>query len=92
MYAYLVKHAGERPEVLEAYGEQIHKFVERNLTHHRITEDLAVLYEACVTEETLTKEMADDLSEVMFSHRITCGNDRCGGCASRDERTNLLFL
>lgn len=35
----------ERPEVLEAYGEQIHKFVERNLTHHRITEDLAVLYE-----------------------------------------------
>lgn len=81
LYAYLVKHAGERPEVLEAYGEQIHKFVERNLAHHRITEDLALLYEACVTEETLTKEMADDLSEVMFSHRITCGNDRMDGVA-----------
>lgn len=79
LYSYVVKHANENPEALEVYHEQIQKFIQRNLAHHRITKDLAVLYTTCLTEENITEEIAKDLASVLFSYTITCDNERMDG-------------
>lgn len=81
LFAYILKHREERPDVFQMYAEQIRTFMLRQLAHHRISPDLAVLYEGLLKEEEITGEVAEALPHVLFTHALYCDNEQMDGVA-----------
>lgn len=79
LFAYIIRHRTERQDLFRMYEEQIRSFTLRQLHHHRVTQDIAVLYEYFLGEEELTKEVAGELPYVMFTHELYCGNEGMDG-------------
>lgn len=79
LFAYIMKRKEERPDLYQMYEEQIHEFTLRQLSHHRITPDIVILYEGFMTENELTEELAADLPCVMFTHMLYCENESMDG-------------
>lgn len=76
LYAYLVKHREEYPELYITYLPDMEKFITEQLEKCRINRDLAYLYKKLLSEQMLTDEGAQCLSEVLFTHRICLEDDR----------------
>lgn len=79
LFAYIWKHRNEHPDIFRMYEEQMWSFLQRQLGHHRISEDLAVLYEGFLTEEKITGDIAQELPYVMFMHVLFCDNEKMDG-------------
>lgn len=79
LFAYILNHREEQPDVFETYTEQIQAFTLRQLTHHRISPDLAVLYEGLLGEEQITGEVAEALPYVLFTYDLHCPNEEMDG-------------
>ena len=79
LFAYVVKHRKERPEIFGMYEDQIWSFLKRQLSHHRISEHLAVLYQELLVEDQITAEVAQELPDVMFMHSLYCDNEKMDG-------------
>lgn len=79
LFSYIIKHQEETPQVYQLYREQMEQFTYRQLSHHRITPDLAVLYEALLGETQICGNIAKDLPHVMFRYGIWCENERMDG-------------
>lgn len=73
-YASIVRNRNEHPEYFQVYQDVIWKFVEGQLSNHRINSELTVLYEAFLTQENVKGQIAKDLPYVLFTHHITCKN------------------
>lgn len=73
-YASIVRNRNEHPEYFQVYRDVIWKFVEGQLSNHRINSELAVLYEAFLTHGNVKGQIAKDLPYVLFTCHITCKN------------------
>lgn len=76
LYAYIVKKRKEQPENFRAYGTHIREFALKQLGRHRITEDIAIIYEGLFLKDNIRDSVARDLPYVMFNHLLTCSNER----------------
>lgn len=79
LYAYVVQNRDELGDTYGQYRPVIEEFAMRQLASGKISNNLAVLYEEFVSEDTITAEVAKQLPEVMFCHEILCGNPRIVG-------------
>lgn len=75
-YAYIVKKKQECPENFRLYGNHIRDFALRQLSRHRISEDMGVIYEALLLEDNVQGSVAQNLPYVMFSELLTCENEQ----------------
>ncbi len=76
LYAYIIKNQREQPEVFRAYGTHIREYALRQLERHRVTEDIAVIYEGLFKEGNIRDSVAKDLPYVMFNHLLICADSR----------------
>lgn len=72
LYAYIVKKRESIPDYYAYYEDTIREFACTELSRHRISEDLACLYENVFSEENITDSVAADLPKVMFKRLLTC--------------------
>lgn len=79
LFAYILNHRTERPDIFQIYEEQIRSFALRQLHHHRITADIATIYEGLFGEEPVTAEVAEELPYIMFTHLLYCDNELMDG-------------
>lgn len=79
LFSYIVKHREDNPEIFRVYNSQIQEFAYRQLSHHRISPDLAILYEALWGPEQIRDEVAKDLPFVMFRYGLWCDNEKMDG-------------
>lgn len=74
LYAYVIKNKEQIPDTYNAYRDNIEEFCFSQLHQGRISENLAIIYEECINEDTITDNVAHELPNVMFSHEILCSN------------------
>ena len=74
LYAYVIRNKEQIPDTYNAYKNNIEEFCFAQLHQGRISENLAIIYEDCINEETITDNVAAELPKVMFSHEIICNN------------------
>lgn len=76
LYASIVRNREQHPEYFQVYREVIWKFILTQLSAHRINEELAVLYEAFLTPESVKDEVARELPGILFACQVSCGNKK----------------
>lgn len=74
LYAYILKKRETLPEYYEHYKETIREFALTQLSHHRISENMAVIYEAVLSEEDIVDSVARELPRIMFTQLLTCSH------------------
>lgn len=72
LYAYIVKKRDSLPEYYDHYKEIIREFALTQLSHHKISEDMATIYEAVFEPEDIVDSVATELPKVMFTENLTC--------------------
>lgn len=76
LYANIIRNRAKDTETFETYRKAMELFMEAQLLEGRISEDLALIYEALLTPYVLNERMADGLSRALFTYEITCENPR----------------
>ena len=76
LYFYLIENKKEVPEFYRAYQEQMKEFALRQLSHHRVSENLSLIYQEMFGEEQMQGEVAKHLARIMFSYGLWC-DDEC---------------
>lgn len=74
LYACLLRNRSDYEVQYRIYEKDMEAFAKAKLKEGKISTDLAVLYEAFLTESVLDKELADALSNLMFRYEIKCEN------------------
>ncbi len=75
LYAYIVRKREEQPDHFRLYGTHIREYALKKLEQHRITEDIATIYEALFQEGNIQDSLARQLPFVMFRQKLTCYNE-----------------
>lgn len=70
LYANVYRNREGFPELYESYRSAIEQFVTEQILKRRINRDLAYLYKNILVPGTLTQEVAEALSELLFIHLI----------------------
>lgn len=73
-YARIVKNREEHPEYFQIYSNAMREFTLKQLYEHRISPELAILYEAFLGIENCKDRIAKELPYVLFAHHIKCTN------------------
>ncbi len=73
-YASIVRNQERYPEYYQSYHEAIREYTLRQLYDHRISPQLAVLYEEFLSVENCKDRIARELPGVLFVHRLHCDN------------------
>ncbi len=76
LYANIIRNRTKDAETFETYRQTMELFMEEQLLEGRMSEDLALIYEALLTPYVLNARMADGLSRALFTYEITCENPR----------------
>ncbi|HBA97303.1 MAG TPA: hypothetical protein DCZ23_04255 [Lachnospiraceae bacterium] len=79
LYAYIIRNKKQIPDAYNAYMDNIEEFCFEQLEQGRISENLAVIYEECINEATVTGSVAYELPKVMFSYEVICNNPDIAG-------------
>ncbi|MBR6003402.1 MAG: hypothetical protein IK068_01615, partial [Lachnospiraceae bacterium] len=74
LYARILDKHEEMPDVFENYKPMIERFVLEELTNEHINKDMAILYRFVLSNMSLTSDMAENLSRLLFMHKITVSN------------------
>lgn len=86
LFANIVQHKQEIPDIYQMYLEQMKSFLQSKLEMHRMDKNLSVLYLEFVTETDLTPSMAKDVPNVLFKQMIECMHPSIVGvCVSHKE-------
>lgn len=92
LYAYIVRMKEEQPEYFRMYRDTIYDFTLTQLSHHRITKDLALLYQTLLTEDVIRGDVAANLPYVMFTKNLFCANTKMVGVmVSHTELTEETY-
>ncbi len=75
LYAYIIKKREEKPEYFRLYGTAIREYALRQLSRHRISEDMGAIYEGLFLIENVQDSVAQNLPYVMFAERLICDNE-----------------
>lgn len=70
LYANVLRHGEEIPEICESYAGQIEHFVFRQVGHGHINEDLAYLYKRIICESMIDEDFAKSLIRLLFTHQV----------------------
>lgn len=73
-YASIVRNQEKHPEAYQIYSNTIREFTLKQLYDHRISPELAVLYEKFIGVENCKDRIAKELPYILFTHRIHCAN------------------
>lgn len=73
-YASIVRNREEHPEYFQVYRNIIREFTLNQLYSHRLSDELAELYEAFLVKENVKDRVAKELPFLLFAHRIRCSN------------------
>jgi len=76
LYASVMRYREENPVMYRNYWKHIERFMMDELKKKRINEDLAYIYETGLGPETITAEVREPLSEIIFTYRLECTNSR----------------
>ncbi|NLL78689.1 MAG: hypothetical protein GX234_02570 [Clostridiales bacterium] len=82
LYAYVVKHREEQPEMFRTYQADMERFIGVQLSHGRVNRELAYLYKNMVNENIL-KEYASAYIKAAFS---------CCICVEDEDIRNVVVL
>lgn len=72
IYRRIVENRDSDAQTYHNYRAAIEKFAVDQLEAVRISDDLAVIYEAFLRKSTLTKSMAQKLTKLLFSYEVQC--------------------
>ena len=88
LFANIVEHQEELPEVYPLYREQMKSYVLTQLQKHKIDQHLAVLYRTFIHEYDISPSMAQDLPTVLFKQRVHCEHPDMVGVVVRHKESN----
>lgn len=74
LYSRILEKREEMPDVFENYKPMIERFVLEELSNEHINKDMAVLYRFVLSNMSLTGDMAENLSRILFMHKISVSN------------------
>lgn len=86
LYAYIVRHKAEIPEIYNSYVSRIERFVVKQLYAERISGDLAYLYMEFVVKGMATADNLRKLSGLLLLHRLEISDPSIVSVAVMDER------
>lgn len=72
LFANVVQHKKELPDIYAMYEEQMKTFVMSCLKRRRMDKSLAVLYKEFLTEDRIDEKVAEFLPDVLFKQMIEC--------------------
>ncbi|MBD5454017.1 MAG: hypothetical protein HDR30_06870 [Lachnospiraceae bacterium] len=75
LYAYVIKHQEEMPDIYVNYMPAIEQFAVEQVKKGRINQSLAYLYRNVLTQSLVDEEVAKELLELVFMQEITVGSD-----------------
>ena len=88
IYHYMIAVREHYPDIFENNIKNIEEFANNQMRKHRINKDLSVIYECFLNPESIDGQVAEGMSDILFSHWVTCRNKNCNkayvyqkGCA-----------
>lgn len=76
LFVKIIANKENDPDTYEDYKDQIVDFAYEQLDYGRIDDSLSVIYGDVFDNSIRLHEVADQLASVLFTHRITCFDDR----------------
>ncbi len=89
LFARVIEHREEMPEIHESYRFKIEKFVTTEMLKGRINRDLALVYRFILPDYVLEKEMCEALSRLLFMRRIKADPKRFVSVVVFHNKENL---
>lgn len=74
LYANVIRNKEKAPLTYDAYLKQIKPFMRKQLKQHIINENMKIIYEDLLNEDTIDEEIAKELPYIMFRQDIICYN------------------
>lgn len=74
LYACLIKNRADYEVQYKIYEKDMEEFAIQRLKERKLSKNLAVIYEAFLTEELLDEELAQALAALLFRQEIVCEN------------------
>ena len=71
LYANLIRHKREVPELYEAYRENMLVFAVEQIEEEHMDANLAVIYEDVLFVEMIKPDMANHLAKLLFTYEVT---------------------
>lgn len=76
VYANVVRYENPESSLFREYRKLIEPFMLEQLLQRKISEDMAVLYEAFLVDSLLTIDFAEALADILFVQKLTCKDRR----------------
>lgn len=74
LYANILRHAEEIPELYQSYAEQIEHFIFNQVNLGHINDDLAYLYKNIISERMIDDAFAREFVKLLFVRKVTVEN------------------
>ncbi|MBO4901298.1 MAG: hypothetical protein J5518_00700 [Lachnospiraceae bacterium] len=71
LYANLIAHKQELPELYESYTEQMMVFAREQIEQEKISRELAALYKDVLFAQNMRPDLANHLSKVIFAQELS---------------------
>ncbi|MDD5937243.1 MAG: DUF5717 family protein [Clostridiales bacterium] len=75
-YCCMLENAKTNPDILIQHRDEIIEFMKQQMVRKNISNHLAVLCDALITEEVIEKSFANQLPELSFLYELDCPNDK----------------
>ncbi len=76
LYARVIEGRRNDEDTFNSYREQIERFTISQISEGHINRDLAVVYKFVLNESIISREMADKLVKLIFTHRICIDSEQ----------------
>jgi hypothetical protein len=86
LYVNIIADKDKKPKIYDKYQPIIEQFAIEQLKACNISDDLAVIYDELITAGQMKEETARLLSHVLFTHKLTCMDERIARAVIWDER------
>ncbi|MCR4960587.1 MAG: DUF5717 family protein [Lachnospiraceae bacterium] len=70
LYARVIENRREDEDMFYSYKDQIDRFAIEQIAEQHMNRDLATIYRLVLNESVVTREMADKLVSLIFTHRL----------------------
>ena len=70
LYARVIENRRDDEDMFYSYKDQIDRFAIEQIAEQRMNRDLSVIYKLVLNESVITREMADKLVSLIFTHRL----------------------
>ncbi|MBR0085825.1 MAG: hypothetical protein IJL97_04650, partial [Lachnospiraceae bacterium] len=74
LYAYVIRHKEDHPEVFRAYENIMKAFTHEQLTKAYVDRHMIELYRYFINGSNISRKVTQYLPNILFKHEVTCGN------------------